>query len=115
MFFSNLAYAQDVGGINPQAIFGNPIVLIIVFIGIFYFLMIRPQQKRQKKLNETLNSLKAGDRVMTTSGIYGTIDSVVDGQNFILTIASGVKIQIVRAAIASKVDTNPMPIMSEKK
>ena len=113
MLFSNLAYAQGLEGFNPQMIFGNPIILIVVFIGIFYFLMIRPQQKRQKKLNETLNALKAGDRVVTTSGIYGTIDSVLDGQNFMLTIANGVKIQIMRAAIASKVDTTPT--MSERK
>lgn len=119
MFFSNLAYAQEAGEMAErgglQMIFGNPMILIVLFFVILYFLMIRPQQKRQKQLNETLNSLKAGDRVMTTAGIYGTIDSVLDGQTFMLTIANGVKIQIARAAVASKLDVNTMPTMSEKR
>ncbi len=120
MLFSSLAYAQEAAPAvaepsRMQSILGNPMILIVVFFVILYFLMIRPQQKRQKQLNETLNALKAGDRVMTTSGIYGTIDSIVDGQTFMLTIASGVKIQIARAAVASRLDANPMPTMSEKK
>ncbi|MDR0454316.1 MAG: preprotein translocase subunit YajC [Deferribacteraceae bacterium] len=117
MFFLNSAYAQDVPpgveGSLLHSVMGNPIILIVVFFAIFYFLMIRPQQKRQKQINETLNALKAGDRIMTTSGIYGTIDSVINEQTFMLTIASGVKIQIARVAVASKLDTNNT--MTEKK
>ena len=115
MFFVESAYAQGVEGSKTflQQFAGNPLILIVVFFVILYFLMIRPQQKRQKKLNETINALKAGDRVMMTCGIYGTIDSVIDAQAFVLTIASGVKIQIARAAIASKVDQTPT--MSDKR
>ena len=115
MFFVDTAYAQDVGEFGVQTLFGNPMVLIIVFFVILYFLMIRPQQKRQKKLNETINALKSGDSVMLTCGIYGTIDSVIDPQTFMLTIASGVKVKIMRGAIAGKVDQNPMPTMSDKR
>lgn len=72
-----------------------PFVLIF---GIFYFLLIRPQQVQRRKLQEMLASLKTGDRVVTSGGIYGTItgfrDSVVQ-----LQVASQVKIDVARSAI----------------
>ena len=73
-----------------------PLVLIMV---IFYFLMILPAQRRQKKVTEMLKSLKNGDKVITNGGIYGTIVGLEDDA-VQLRIAEQVKIKVSRSAIA---------------
>jgi preprotein translocase subunit YajC len=78
-----------VGGLLP----------IILIVAIFYFLMIMPAQRRQKKATEMLRSLKTGDKVVTNGGIYGTIVGLEDDA-VQLRIAEQVKIKISRAAIA---------------
>lgn len=67
--------AAPAGGGMSQWLF---IILIIV---VFYFFMIRPQQQQQKKLREQRNSMQEGDRVITTGGLYGKIDSVIKKKN----------------------------------
>jgi preprotein translocase subunit YajC len=66
---------------------------------IFYFLMIMPAQRRQKKVAEMLRTLKTGDKVLTNGGIYGTIVGL-DDDSVQLRIAEQVKIKVSRAAIA---------------
>jgi len=73
-----------------------PLVLIMV---IFYFLMILPAQRRQKKVTEMLKNLKNGDKVITNGGIYGTIVGLEDDA-VQLRIAEQVKIKVSRSAIA---------------
>ncbi|MFY9729805.1 MAG: preprotein translocase subunit YajC [Candidatus Acidiferrales bacterium] len=73
-----------------------PLILIMV---IFYFLMIMPAQRRQKKVAEMLRNLKTGDKVLTNGGIYGTIVGL-DDDSVQLRIAEQVKIKVSRAAIA---------------
>jgi preprotein translocase subunit YajC len=73
-----------------------PLVLIMV---IFYFLMILPAQRRQKKVSQMLRELKNGDKVITNGGIYGTIVGLED-DSIQLRIADQVKIKISRSAIA---------------
>ena len=73
-----------------------PLILIMV---IFYFLMIMPAQRRQKKVAEMLRNLKTGDKVITNGGIYGTIAGLED-DSVQLRIAEQVKIKVSRAAIA---------------
>jgi len=73
-----------------------PLILIMV---IFYFLMIMPAQRRQKKVAEMLRNLKTGDKVITNGGIYGTIAGM-DDDSVQLRIAEQVKIKVSRAAIA---------------
>jgi preprotein translocase subunit YajC len=73
-----------------------PLILIMV---IFYFLMIMPAQRRQKKVAEMLRNLKNGDKVITNGGIYGTIVGLED-DSVQLRIAEQVKIKLSRAAIA---------------
>jgi preprotein translocase subunit YajC len=67
---------------------------------IFYFLLIRPQQKRQKDHQQLLSNLKTGDKVITTSGIHGLIANVKD-TTFVVKIADNVKIEVDKNAIAS--------------
>ena len=72
---------------------------ILLIIGVFYLLLIRPQQKRQKELQQTISQLKAGDRVVTTGGIIGTITTVRD-TSFIIRSADKSMLEIARSAIA---------------
>lgn len=73
--------------------------LIIIFF-IFYLLVFRPQQKRQKEHRSMLSSLKKGDRVLTTGGMYGTVIGV-DESTAVLRIAENVKVEFQRSAIAA--------------
>ncbi|MEN3335401.1 MAG: preprotein translocase subunit YajC [Blastocatellia bacterium] len=77
----------------------------VLIFGIFYFLVIRPQQRRQKQAQSDrdalLKALKAGDKIITTGGIYGTIVTVKEKDDtVVLRIAQSVTIEILRSAIA---------------
>ncbi|HKP12170.1 MAG TPA: preprotein translocase subunit YajC [Blastocatellia bacterium] len=91
---------QQPGG----GLLGAFLPMILIF-GIFYFLVIRPQQKRQRQQQTErevmLKALKAGDKVITTGGIYGTIVSVKEKDDtVVLRIAQAVTIEMLRSAIA---------------
>lgn len=79
--------------------FGFIIVMAAIF-AIFYFLLIRPQQKRQKELQEMINNLQHGDMVVTTGGIHGKIVALTD-QIVTLEIADKVRVKVSRGNIAS--------------
>ena len=72
---------------------------MLLIIGVFYLLLIRPQQKRQRELQETISKLKAGDRVVTTGGVIGTITSVKD-TSFLIRSADKSILEIRRSAVA---------------
>lgn len=72
---------------------------MLLIIAVFYLLLIRPQQKRQKELQQTIAELKTGDRVVTTGGIIGTITTVRD-TSFIIRSADKSMLEIARSAIA---------------
>ncbi len=76
-----------------------PFILIIV---VFYFFMIRPQQKRQKELNKFRDALKKGDKVVTTGGVYATV-SKVNGNKIDLEVADGVIVTFDKSAILSSI------------
>jgi preprotein translocase subunit YajC len=75
------------------------IILIVGLIAIFYFMLIRPQQKRMRQQMELINSLRAGDDVMTSSGIYGTVVEVEE-DTVVLEISDDVQIRLAKSAIA---------------
>ena len=72
---------------------------MLIVMGIFYVMLILPQQRQRKKTQAMLAALKTGDKVITSSGIYGTVNGF-DGEVVILRIAEQVKIRIARSAIA---------------
>ena len=80
---------------------GGFLIPLVLMFGIMYLLVIMPQQRQRKKVQAMLAELKAGDKVITSGGIYGTINGI-DGDSVILKISSEpqVKIRIARAAIA---------------
>lgn len=86
----------------------NPIMSFLPFlviILIMYFLMIRPQSKKQKEKQNMLNNLKAGDEILTIGGVYGKIEGIneKDGK-LIVSVSKDVKLNIARSAIADKVN-----------
>jgi len=81
--------------------------MIIAIIAIFYFFMIAPQQKKQKKINAFRDSLKNGDKVVTIGGIYGRVREIKDN-TIILEVADGVRIKFDKSAI-SMPDASEVP------
>ena len=91
------AFAQS-GGFAEGGLGLMPIILVMV---IFYFLLIRPQQKRAKQHKEMLAALKRGDKIVTNGGLTGTIIKAVDDSETIeVEIAKDVKVNVVRTMIA---------------
>jgi preprotein translocase subunit YajC len=76
-------------------------VILATFV-IFYFILIRPQQRKQKELQKTIEALKKGDRVLTTGGIFGTVVGTKDNI-LVLKIDENTKIEIIKNAVASVV------------
>lgn len=72
---------------------------MLLIIAVFYLLLIRPQQKRQRELQQTISELKAGDRVVTTGGVIGTITTVRD-TSFLIRSADKSILEVARSAIA---------------
>jgi len=72
---------------------------MLLIIAVFYVLLIRPQQKRQKQLQETISQLKAGDRIVTTGGVIGTITTIRD-TSFLIRSADKSILEIARSAVA---------------
>ena len=90
------------GGGGPGGGFTAFIPLLLMF-AVFYFLLIRPQQKKQRELKELLNSLKTGDQIVTSGGLYGTIIGFSEDNRVKVKIAENVKVDIARSAITGKV------------
>jgi len=76
------------------------IPLILIFI-IFYFFLIRPQQKRVKDHKTMVESLKRGDEVITSGGIIGTVERVMEDDRIEVLIGDNIKVQIIRSTITS--------------
>jgi preprotein translocase subunit YajC len=81
----------------PQGL-GTLAFPLLMMFAIFYFLMIMPMRKRQKKVEQMIAALKNGDKVITSSGIYGVVAGIKD-KTFILKIADQVKIEVAKNAI----------------
>jgi preprotein translocase subunit YajC len=98
-----LAMAAPAGGEGGDA---NPILTFLPFIlmiVVVWFLLIRPQRKRQKEQKEMLNALSKGDRVITTSGIIGTVFGINEKDNIIvLKVGEDTKIEFLRSSVSGK-------------
>ena len=79
---------------------GQFIPLILIFV-IFYFFLIRPQQKKVKDHKAMVASLKRGDEIITSGGIIGTIDRVMEDDRIEVTIGENTRVQIIRSTITS--------------
>ena len=86
---------------------GQFIPLILIFV-IFYFFLIRPQQKKVKENKLMVENLKRGDRVVTSGGIVGTIERIIDNEKVEVLISENVKVEVVRStgiqSLANNID-----------
>lgn len=102
MLFESIAYAMGAapggegGGANPLAAFAP----LIIMFAIFYFLLIRPQQKRAKQHKEMLNNIKKGDHVLTNGGMYGRV-TAVEGDILSVDLGNDTVVKMARGYIAS--------------
>jgi preprotein translocase subunit YajC len=93
------AYAQDLTALMGGATQFLPLVLIF---GVFYFLLIRPQQQRAKEMKAMLLSLKRGDRVVTGGGILGTVQKVKEGSNEVeVELSANLRVTVLRDTIST--------------
>jgi preprotein translocase subunit YajC len=102
-----IALLQSTGG-GAAAVYAN-LVPIVGIVLVFYFLVIGPDKKRRKQHQEMLSALKKGDQVITTGGIYGTVQGV-EPEAVYLKIAENVRVKVSRSAISGIVtgdNTNP--------
>ncbi len=89
------------------------ILLIVGLIAIFYFMLIRPQQKRMRQQMELMNNLRSGDDVMTSSGIYGTIVEIEE-DTILLEISEDVQMRMAKSAIAKTFTVRDEPEEEEQ-
>lgn len=94
-----VAYAQGAAGAPAGGGIAQFIPLILIFV-VFYFLLIRPQQKKAKEQQEFLTNLKKGDKVMTGGGIHGQITGLTDSA-VTLEISDGIRIKVHRGYIVA--------------
>jgi len=91
-------------GTDPQA--GNMLTMLapmIIIFAIFYFMLIRPQQRKEKERRLLIDNIKSGERIMFSGGILGTVTNVKEGI-FVVKIADNVKIEIARGAVVKVVE-----------
>lgn len=93
-----IAMAPPPSGGDGQSSLISTLVMFALIIGIFYFLILRPQQKRQKERTKLLESVKKGDRVITNGGLHATVAGL-DEKTVLLQVADNVKVKYERSAI----------------
>ena len=101
VFASGCVPPEASGGEEGSASVMPTILFGILIIAVMYFILIRPQRKKQKEHEELMSELRKGDRVITTSGIYGQIESLSE-ESIILKVESGVNIRVTRGSIGTK-------------
>ena len=94
-----IAYATASGSTAATGGMGSTVLMIVLMIAIFYFLMIRPENKRKKQAEEMRSSLKKGDWLTTIGGVYGRVVSITDRTVVIETSEDRVRIEFLKSAI----------------
>jgi len=85
---------------DPMSSIVGAVLWMVILIAIFYFLLYRPQQQQRKKHQEFINSLKKGDRVVTSGGIIGEIKGI-DDKTVTLKVSEGTMIKVIKSAVSA--------------
>ncbi len=96
-----LAAQSPLGGGNM-----NMLIMMVLIIGVTYFFMIRPQQKKQKEINQFRESLKKGDKIVTIGGIYGVVVEIKETY-LLIEVDSNVKIRVDKSSIVKDITDIP--------
>ncbi len=99
LLFGQAAFGQDEPAAGQSII--SLVAILAVFAAVFYFMLIRPQRRRQAKHKELVKGIKRGDRVVTAGGIYGEIDSIGD-TSVVLKLEDGGKLRIAKSSVVDK-------------
>lgn len=99
-------------GQSPGGI-GQMMVPMLIIFGIFYFMIIRPQQRKEKDRKAMISSVKSGARIMFSGGIMGTVTNVKE-HTLVVKIADGVKIEVARGAVSRVMEKGDTPDAEEK-
>jgi preprotein translocase subunit YajC len=103
-----MAQAGAPGGGNPM----NMLVTMGLIFAIFYFMMIRPQQRREKERRKTIETLRAGQRVLFAGGLIGTIRDVRE-HTFLIEIGQGGTVEVARGAVTKLLQEGDKPMVEE--
>ena len=90
--FISTAWAQGAAGAGPSML--ESFLPLVLIFAVFYFLLIRPQNKKQKEQRAKLTAVRRGDKVLTGGGLYGTVIKVVDDNEITVEIAEGIKVRV---------------------
>ena len=93
-----LAQAPPAKG--PESILGSPFVMMGIMVVMFYFLLIRPQQRQRKEMAARIAALQSGDKVVTSSGIHGIIHNVKE-HTVVIKVAEGTMLEFDKAAVGT--------------
>ena len=99
--------AADAASKSSRSSLTFPILIVLVFVG-FYFLMIRPQRRRQQAVAQQQKTVNPGARVRTTAGMYATV-TAVDGDDVVLEVAPGVEVRYLKRAIMEVIASGEEP------
>ena len=109
--FISPAFAQAAGG-TPGGDIISMILPLVMIMGVFWFLLIRPQQKRQKEHQQLISKVARGDTIVTSGGLIGRVSKVVDERELLVEVGENVKVRVVRSAI-SEVRAKGEPIKDD--
>ena len=99
----------------PTGGMGTTIIMLVIMIGVFYFMLIRPENKRKKEAEQMRSAVKTGDRITTIGGIVGTVVSVKDDHFVLETGADQVRIEFLKWAISANDTANEAAKEAAKK
>lgn len=102
-----LAMAQPQGG-SPEGSLISTLIMFTLIIAIFYFMILRPQQKRQKDRQKMLDAVKKGDKVVTSGGMHGTVAGI-DEKTILVQVSENVKLKFDRTAIGAVIRESETP------
>lgn len=106
----NPAYAQAAAAGAQPSVFMQLVPLLLIFV-VFYFLLIRPQQKKAKEHRTMLEALRRGDRIVTGGGMVGKITRVDGDEHLIVEIAEGVRVRVMRGTVMTVLSKgDPVPV-----
>jgi preprotein translocase subunit YajC len=107
-----MAQAESQGAMGGG--FGQMLPMLLLMIGLFYFMLIRPQQRKAKELAKMINELRAGERIMFGGGLIGTVAEVRE-HTFLVEVASKVNIEIARGAVLRTLAKDETPVLDEQR
>lgn len=112
--FITPAYAQAAGAPAGAGDFIGMVLPLVLIMGVFYFLLIRPQQKKMKEHQAMLKKVGKGDTVITSGGLIGKVVKVVDDNELQVEIGENIKVRVMRSGIAD-VRAKGEPVKTEAK